>query len=230
MIKYVPHKAIDKEKWDYCIAHSANEFIYAYSWYLDKVIPGWDAIILDEYQAVMPLTWAVKMGIKYLYPPLFTRQLGIFSAELPPATLVHQFLSLIDTKFRYARIHLNEYNPVDKEAAYHVRQNNNHEIDLSFSYEKLYEKFNRNCKRNIRKAENSGLEIRPDISASTFVAFVKENLEDRLKQLKRKDYQKLADLTDYLLSRKSGELYGCYSADDVLCGAALFLVTENRCI
>jgi hypothetical protein len=230
MIKYYPHKSIDKIKWDSCIAHSVNELIYAYSWYLDKVVPGWDALVLNDYQSVMPLTRAVKMGIKYLYPPLFTQQLGIFSTDVPDVALTNRFLSLLPAKFKYVRIHLNEYNPVNKEQEYQVRLNNNHEIDLSFSYDRLYENFNRNCKRNIKKAENCGLKISQDISARSFVAFVKTNLEDQLKQLKRKDYHKLEDLTECLLSRQSGELYGCYSADGALCGVALFLLTERRCI
>ena len=230
MIEYYPHKKIDNEKWDDCIAHSANEFVYAYSWYLDRVNPDWDAIILDDYQAVMPVTRAVKMGIKYIYPPLFTQQLGIFSPEMPSEKLVNEFINLIISKYKYAQIRLNEYNPVNEAQDYHVRQNNNHEIDLSFSYNTLFEKYNRNCKRNIKKAENCGLEIRPDISAGTFAAFIKDNLEDQIRQLKRKDYQKLVNLTGYLLHRKAGELYGCYSPEGILCGAALFLITKSRCI
>ena len=230
MIKYYPHNEIDEKKWDNCIAQSANELIYAYSWYLDRAAPGWDALVLGEYQAVMPLTWAKKGSIQYLYPPLFTQQLGIFSANLPSEELTRQFIAMIPAKFRYVQIHLNEYNQVKDNTDYLIQLNNNHEIDLSSSYEKLNEKYNRNCKRNIKKAENCGLEIRSDITARTFVEFVKKNLETQLKQLKGKDYHKLADLTEHLLNRQSGELYGCYSAEGVLCGVALFLLTKRRCI
>lgn len=230
MIRYYSHKNIDKEKWNHCIAHSANELIYAYSWYLDVVSPGWDAIVLDEYRAVMPLPWSEKYGIKYLLPPLFTQQLGIFSTDLPSEELTHQFIEMVPAKFRYMQVHLNEFNPVRNDKDYLIQQNNNHEIDLSYSYEKLYNDYNRNCKRNIRKAENCGLEIRSDITALTFVTFVKDNLEEQLKQLKRKDYHKLEVLTEELVNRQSGELYGCYSANGVLCGAALFLITKRRCI
>ncbi len=41
----------------------------------------WDALVLDDYQAVMPLTWRSKFGIRYLYQPAFTQQTGIFSAS-----------------------------------------------------------------------------------------------------------------------------------------------------
>jgi hypothetical protein len=230
MIKYYPHIDIDKKKWDDCIAQSANEFIYAYSWYLDRAAPGWDALILDDYRAVMPLTRAEKRGVQYLHSPLFTQQLGIFSPGVTAEELTVQFIDTIPEKFRYVQINLNEFNPVRNNTGYLMQLSNNHEIDLCFSYEKLYKKYNRNCKRNIKKAENCGLEIRSDITAVTFVEFVRKNLEGQLKQLKRKDYQKLTDLTEYLLNRKSGELYACYTADGKLCGAALFLLTQKRCI
>ena len=54
MISCLENKAIDKPKWDALIAECGN--IYAYSWYLDIVHPGWDALVDDDYQAVMPLT------------------------------------------------------------------------------------------------------------------------------------------------------------------------------
>ena len=32
----------------------------------------WDALVLDDYAAVMPLTWRRKYGTRYLYQPAFT--------------------------------------------------------------------------------------------------------------------------------------------------------------
>jgi hypothetical protein len=63
------------------IARSFNGIVYAYSWYLDIVSPGWDALVKDDYKSVMPLTWRKKYGIKYLYQPFFTQQLGVFSSD-----------------------------------------------------------------------------------------------------------------------------------------------------
>ena len=65
MIQYFEHKKIDKRKWDATIAECGN--IYAYSWYLDIVHPGWDALVEDDYQVVMPLTGGKKFGVNYLF-------------------------------------------------------------------------------------------------------------------------------------------------------------------
>ncbi len=79
MIRHLPHSSIDKQKWDACISDSRNRIPYALSWWLDAVCPGWDALVQDDYLAVMPLTHGHKFGIDYLYQPYFTQQLGIFS-------------------------------------------------------------------------------------------------------------------------------------------------------
>ena len=42
MITYLTHDQIDKTLWDHCIAQAPNGLVYAWSWYLDIVHPGWD--------------------------------------------------------------------------------------------------------------------------------------------------------------------------------------------
>jgi hypothetical protein len=76
------HKEIDKNS-GICIHHSINRILYAFSWWLDAVCPGWEALIEDDYRAVMPLTGNIKLGIHYLYQP-FTQQLGVSSDVLKP--------------------------------------------------------------------------------------------------------------------------------------------------
>jgi len=49
MITFVLNKAIDKQKYDDCIATSIQSKIYAFSWYLDAVTETWDMLILDDY-------------------------------------------------------------------------------------------------------------------------------------------------------------------------------------
>jgi len=70
-LSYLPYKQIDKVKWDACIRHSMNRLIYAESVYLDHMAVNWDAIVLNDYEAVMPLPWKKKLGIRYLYQPSF---------------------------------------------------------------------------------------------------------------------------------------------------------------
>src|SRR5688572_25071693 len=95
MIRYLKHGKVNTARWDACIRNSTNGMIYAYSWYLDAVCPGWEALVKGDYESVMPLTCGKKMGLHYLYPPFFTQQLGVFSRSGVNEKEVEEFLSAI---------------------------------------------------------------------------------------------------------------------------------------
>ena len=108
MIYYVKRKDLDLKKYDACIDNAINSRIYGYSWYLDIVADNWDALVLNDYEAVMPLPWRQKYFIKYIYPPAWTQQLGVFSNFKIEADLVEQFVNSIPKKFKkeiYRHLH-----------------------------------------------------------------------------------------------------------------------------
>ena len=106
MIQYLEHSKIDKAQWDATIAQCGN--IYAYSWYLDVVHPGWEALVDDDYQTVMPLTGGKKFGVHYLFQPYFVQQLGVFSKQPLSPEKTEEFLNAIPKKYRFSEIRLNE--------------------------------------------------------------------------------------------------------------------------
>ena len=79
MIKFYKHKDIDLFKWDECIGSSINRRVQAFSWYLNVVTNNsWDALVLGDYDAVLPLPYRFKYGLKYIYMPYFIQSLGCF--------------------------------------------------------------------------------------------------------------------------------------------------------
>ena len=101
-IKYIPQNEIDKEKWNTCIGNAMNGLIYAYSFYLDHMTKHWDALVLGDYDAVMPLTWNKKYSFYYLYQPAFIASLGVFGKS-SDETLVKNFLESIPKKIQADR-------------------------------------------------------------------------------------------------------------------------------
>src|SRR6187402_2816093 len=97
-IQYLVNKQIDKTKWDKCITEASNGLIYPYSFYLDTMAKHWDALVLNDYGAVMPLTWNKKYGFYYLYQPAFTASLGVFGKNLNKE-LIDDFIKNIPPKF-----------------------------------------------------------------------------------------------------------------------------------
>ena len=114
MIHHLSRKELDVEKYNACIANSVQSRIYAYSWYLDIVADNWDVLVLNDYEAVMPLPWRSKFCIKYIYPPCWTQQLGIFSDEVISENLTNRFINLIPKKFKKVTIQFNSGNRLSK--------------------------------------------------------------------------------------------------------------------
>ena len=105
-IQYLIHHKIDKQKWDNCINTADNGLIYAYSFYLDAMSKHWDALVLNDYEAVMPVTWNKKYGISYLYQPFLAAQLGVFGKNITEE-LLSSFINSIPSSFKYIDICLN---------------------------------------------------------------------------------------------------------------------------
>ena len=76
------HKEIDKAKWDVCIqAKPKNAIVYAYSWYLDIVSPGWSALVEDNYTTVFLLLKERNSDLHICSNRLSTQQLGLFTSQ-----------------------------------------------------------------------------------------------------------------------------------------------------
>jgi hypothetical protein len=188
-IQYFQHSEIDKGKWDSCIEHAKNGLVYAYSFYLDAMSKNWDALVLNEYEAVMPLTWNKKYGIHYLYQPFLTAQSGLFGNTIN-ATLLDEFLKAIPQKFQFWDICLNQGNifPVPNFPLFH---RSNFILDLNKTYIDLYNGYNENIRRNLKKAEQAGCIVQKDFHVESVIELASEqmkqfahNSEDGLERFK----------------------------------------------
>ena len=168
MIHYLKRKDIDIVKYDACIEAAINSRIYAYSWYLDIVATNWDALVLNDYEAVMPLPWRQKYFIKYIYPPVWIQQLGVFSSFKIEAYLVKQFINAIPKKFKKITIQFNAENDV---SLFKTEKRTNYILKLDKPYEEIYKGFNKNRKRDLKKAEAEKYNLDKEICADEFLDF-----------------------------------------------------------
>lgn len=173
LIRYLKHTEIDKARWDDCIEHSSNSFIYAFSWFLDVASPGWEALVLDDYQAVMPLTFKRKYYVSYAFQPFFAQQLGVFSNEKISGKLLSSFIESIPSRFRLVEIHLNEANKATAENV-RIRKRKNYVLPLKDDYALLRSNYNEQARRNLKKAskENLRLEyIKPQAAVDFYIRY-----------------------------------------------------------
>jgi hypothetical protein len=229
MIHYLPHTTINMPKWDACVANSPNRLPYALSWWLDAVCPEWDALVHDDYLAVMPLTHGHKFGIHYLYQPYFTQQLGIFSPSPITQLVITDFLKAIPLKYKFVQIQLNSENNVQR-TDLTLSTRKNFILDLKPSAIALASNYHRNCRRNIQKAVHAGLIVKQGPSPSAFTHFIKNNLEKQLTGTRKTFYPTLARIISASMQQSSGETVGVYSHTGELVAAGWFITLLGRCL
>jgi hypothetical protein len=226
VIRYYPHIEIDRQKWDECIAISSPSLPYAFSWYLDIVSPGWDGLVSDNYEAVMPLAFKRKWLITYMFKPYFAQQLGIFSPEILSEDLIDSFIRNIPPRFRFVHTNLNELNGLHENPS--ALKNTNHLIRIDRNYQDIYKGYSRNCRRNIKKAIVGGLSVDQDLDIPEFVKFVFENLERQISRLEKEQSLMLEKIIIESQRKVAGQLTGIYSHQHELCAAGFFMQTNNR--
>jgi hypothetical protein len=168
MIQYLKRNQVDTKLYDTCIQKSINSRIYAYSWYLDCVADNWDALVLGNYEAVMPLPWRRKHRLKYIYPPAWTQQLGVFSNKIISQNLLDKFINAIPKKFVKITVQFNSENISN---SFKMEKRINYILPLNISTNELISKFNNNRKRDLNKATLTSLKIEKEINFNVFLKF-----------------------------------------------------------
>ena len=171
-IRYIQHEEIDKGKWDSCIENADNSLIYGYTWWLDNISPGWHALILNDYEAVMPLTWRKKYGIYYLCQPFCTAALGVF---YKPGINVKtdDFLNAIPAKFKYWDIDINEQNVVESKLVITYTRVNQL-LNLTGGYDNIKNAYSRLAKRKLSKAKENDLMLKKSVSPKVIIDLYKK--------------------------------------------------------
>ena len=208
---------MDEKKYDFCIENSIQSRVYAFSWYLDIVADHCDVLVLNDYEALMPLTWKQKFGLKYITQPYFCQQLGIFSLTTISEETQLEFIKKIPSKFLKVSLAFNSQNML---IAQQVKKNLF--VQLSKNHETLCKNYSKGRKHAIKVAEKNQL-----IVAETSI----QSLIDIQKKLHQYEFseEKLEKLSKQLLQQQKGKVLGIFK-DDVLLGGALFVFSKNRVV
>lgn len=228
MIRYIAYKDIDKNKWDDCLLNASNGLIFGFSFYLDAVCDEWDALVMDEYDAVFPITRKSKLGIHYLFNPIFALQLGIFSKEPVTFELVSEFISRIPPKIKLTDIYLNYGNSFESKE-YTISQKVCQKINLSKPYEEIAIHYSTNLKRNLSKARKNKLEIVLSSDEKTVVKLFRENGGEDIKDITDQHFIRLEKLIANLKEKKCVKIYECWLGKEQI-ASACFSVSNNRII
>lgn len=203
--------------WDATVRVASSGMPYAYSWFLDAVSPQWEALATPDYSYVMPLPIKRKFGIAYVIQPRWTQQLGVFSKESVTTEIVNEFLRHIpylsyDFNLNFGNVGAFKSLP-------------NRIIDLSASYSVIQQAFSKNTKRNIGKAEQSGLTVQT-IDYPILVDFWRSQNGNMPAELGHK----LPLLCEAAQQHKMGVSYGVFTPKHDLVATLMTLETDARII
>jgi effector-binding domain-containing protein len=201
--------------------------------YLNAVCESqWDALIYNDYEAVFPLPFKKKFGIKYLVQPVFCQQLGAFGSNINVST--NDFLSAIPKRFLRVRLQLNPYFDQTNEiesiqtkpagiiaSSRKLTTKTNMTIQLSQPLD-----YNKDCKKNLHRLAELPIEYKINaISIREAIDTYRKAWGKQNPEIEDEHYQLFANAcTDKL----SFTVTAHHQKEGDLLGAAIFLITPEN--
>ncbi len=181
-ISIVPSHEIDRLKWNECVSQSANALIYGSKDYLDGLADNWTGIVVNDYDAVMPVAWRKKLGVRYSYVVPFIQQLGIYSksADIPVSIMLPRLFEVC----RYGDYDFNFANSLQ-----HTTSQVNFILSLHGSYNEISAGFSNDALVSIRKASEAELQYIPG-SIDESVEMYRVMYRRRLKHMPEEQYER----------------------------------------
>ncbi|WP_405606801.1 hypothetical protein [Polaribacter sp. Asnod1-A03] len=220
MIQYKKRKNLDLFKYDNCIQNSLESRVYAFSWYLDIVADNWDVLVLNDYAAVMPIIWRKKFGIKYIYPPFWLLELGVFSVE--EKTDIQPFFYYLKDNFRFIETPLNTDIKVENLEKYSLSKKMQ-VLPLTEDYNSVFKNYRKDRRKDLTKAKKLDLVERWNDKPSTLITLFKNNVGKRTPYIIDKDYDVLLKLIETCIDKRVGEIMSIYNKEGKIVASGFFL-------
>lgn len=213
MIVYHKNDEIDRELWDNCIMSSSVTKPYPYSWFLDIMAPGWEALIDDDYDSVFPIPSYSTFGTRYSVQPAFLQQLGAFSPDKPASAVIYEFLDFMPELFRLTDLSIGQK---IKYRGYRVTEKENYVINLSYPYEKLVDRFTPECRQQIASTVRLRYKPADNIDPDELVNLFLSDKKSNRRKLTYKDLGRLKELMQHCIPAGKGIIAGVRDQDEKL--------------
>ena len=229
IIKYIENKNIEKEKWNDCIDTALNGLIYAKSFFLDNMADNWDGIVLGDYEAIMPVTWKNKWGIRYFYQPAFLQQGGIFFKAALSEVDINEVFNTIFTRFKFAEITGNYLNASLHSIPFlNVNIRNNFIINLNQDYSKLSYNYTFSCKKSLKRVKKFDLLYKQSNNFSEIIKLYKNLYGQRLPYVLDKDYDYFEKLCKEVSGKQNVVIRQVFNSKGELLCAVILLKDAGR--
>jgi hypothetical protein len=205
MIVYLKNTEIDREHWDTCLKNSGVGKPYPYSWYLDIMAPGWEALIDDDYDSLFPVPAREILGLKFTTTPVFVQQLGAYSPDKPAISALTEFLDYMPEIFRVTDLSIGQKTDYP---GYWIRERQNYVINLSYTYGTLAGRFTPDCRSIILSGTRKKIMVVSDVTPEEMTGLCIANRKLSGVNAGKADYEKLGKLMKHCLKTKKGRILG----------------------
>ena len=222
-IKYLTRAEIDTVKWDESIRKASNGLIYAMSFYLDYMAENWSALIIGDYELIMPLTWNRKYCISYLDQPPFTAQSGLFAKDKQGLSLTGPFIAEAKKHFKFCEIHLNFEND-----AAGCSPRANYILSLDKPYLEIRNGYKKRLLENLEEAGTRHLSYIHSDDFSPVISLFRKEYGERFSHVRTRHYRRFGLLCQELLNRKMLFVRVVKDHSGILCCLSIFFKDHRR--
>lgn len=225
MIKHLKNTEINFIRWDNCINKAINGNVFAYSWYLNILCDNWEALVMGDYEYVMPLLHEVKFKQDvYIHSKLGSR-LGVFSNQLLTEEIVKNFIESIPHERSLIHISLNSFNKLTSGKDKNIKT---YELDLIQSHKRIAQKYSNQFQKDLQKAKEDNISVVQGLLPNDLINFSNIYTVRSNPKLNLNEIQKLRMIIAHSLRFGIGETYCAYSANNNLCATAFFIKSKRN--
>lgn len=212
---------ISEKKWSDCVNHSANGHVFAQAWYLDIVCDDWQAIVSDEYEAVLPLP-VKRNRFRTVYTPYWTPYLGIINQK--PISRRDALLMLRAVPYFNVNITMGTHNKFLSTMASKSPCRKFAVLDLIIDIARLQKNFHPEVKKVIDLYNQKKVTVVRAMDATEYLNFVRrpEVFADN------RELPILLKLVSFALRYKSAGLYAAYDERNEMVAGAFLLKSDNK--
>ncbi len=199
-IRIISRNDISEVKWDSLVEVSDNS-IFMSRWYLDEVMPDWTAIVLNDYEACLPVFISRKYGLNYCLQPLFMRECCVLGDKSKFQELSNKLQS--ETSFFSIAMDVNaNYKNLIIEHSIHQL------LPLNQDYESVYKMYSQNVKRSLRDFMKSEGELTDELDPNLLIELFRSIKGKAFSHLNDEAYTRLKNLMISAQTRKLSILRG----------------------
>lgn len=224
MIKRITRKKLDVEKYSNCLNNAANYRIYAEYWYLDTLVgDNWDCYILNDYEAIMPLPYTKKLGIKFITQPIYCQQLGVFHGQNFSKNNFQKFEKKLHRNlvrsYSFNEENTEMYEPKGKLKVNFI-------LDLNKPYSEISDNYTSKRNKELRRTSRMDLVINEVKNLQNF-----QLLKDKYEYIyTHKLEKKYISIFKKILKNGQLKVFDIFSKEHVLIGSQAMLFSKNRII